>query len=252
MTMQNSKGMDPPRMIQEVPWLQAKLAIRESLRFDDFSAFRAFLQENLPYNSPSTRRQHAQTIALYFFPGQSLDVLPRRAWEAYRDDDLLEELMRHQYLAQEPTVAHFVASYLSTMAPGVILERSVLETYIEEVDPKNRPKMVRRLGETLRRLGFVVRQRQRDIVAQLKPGKTPFLLLVHRLFAPSPRIVTLRDILAHRFWLYLGLREEGEVRRILHEASAQSLIAGYARVDQLEQITTSYTLDQWLEKRLRL
>jgi hypothetical protein len=78
------------------------------------------------------------------------------------------------------------------------------------------------------------------------------LILIHHLFALTPRIVTLRDILADPFWRYLGFRQEETVRRTLHEANAGGLIAAYATVDQLEQITTRYTLDEWLEGRLQL
>jgi hypothetical protein len=165
---------------------------------------------------------------------------------------LLETLMRYQFLSQEPTLARFVVDHLAAMPPGSVLELTLLKAFVREVDPKNRPKMVQRLGQALRRMGFIVRERRQDMVAQLWPSKTSLLLVIHHLFAPTPRIVTLHDILADPFWHYLGFREKETIRRTLHEANARGLIAGYAIVDQLEQITTRYTLGAWFREQLQL
>jgi len=241
-----------PNMIQELPWKPAIQAIKDSVNFDDFATFRAHLEESLPYNSAATRERYAQTIIKYFFPNGTLGGLPERAWRAYRDAQVLEDLIRYQFLSQESTVAQFVVAHLGPMAPGSVLKHKSFKDFIEEVDPKGRSKMVERLGQALRRMGFVVRERQQDVAVQLRPSKTSLLLLIHHLFAPTPRIVTLRDILADPFWQYLGFRQEETIRRALHEANARGLIAGYATIDQLEQITTRYTLDEWLEARLQL
>lgn len=241
-----------PNMIQELPWTQAMQVIKESGQFQDFGAFRAHMEEHLPYNSAATRERYAQTIIKYFFPEASLGGLPERAWRTYRDDELLASLMRYQFLSQEPTVAQFVVDHLLPLAPGSILDLTLAKAFVQEVDPKNRSKMVERLGLALRRMGFIVREHQQDTVALLWPPKISLVIMIHYLFAPTPRIVTLRDILANPFWYYLGFREEESVRRILHEANARSSIASYAVVDQLEQITTRYTLGEWFEKRLQL
>ena len=241
-----------PNMIQELPWTQSLQAIRDSADFVDFAAFRAHLEQTLPFNSTYTRERYTRTVLKYFFPGGSLDTLTRRAWATYHDDVILEDLARYQLLTGEPTLARFVLTRLAPLAPGSVIGHDFLEDFVQEVDPKGRSKMVDRLGIVLRRLGLIVREHQQDVVAQLKPAKTSFLILAHHLLAPTPRIVTVSEIIGAPFWRYLGYREEETIRRILHEASAQGLIARYATVDQLEQITTRYTLDQWFEQALKL
>jgi hypothetical protein len=42
------------------------------------------------------------------------------------------------------------------------------------------------------------------------------------------------------------------VRAVLHDAQTAGLIARYSVVDQLEQITTRYTLEDYLRGALRL
>lgn len=241
-----------PNMIQEIPWPQALQAVKDSTDFTDFAAFRAHLEASLPYNSAYTRERYTRTVLKYFFPDASLNNLLTRVWRAYRDISILEDMLRYQLLDQEATLAQFVLTRLAPLTPGSVLEKSELETFIQEIDPQARPKMVDRLGKTVRRMGFMIYEQQQSIVTQLSPTKTSLLILIHHLFAPTPRIVPLAEILAHPFWRYLGFRDPETVRRILHEASAKGLIAGYATVDQLEQITTRYTLDAWLEQALRL
>jgi hypothetical protein len=48
------------------------------------------------------------------------------------------------------------------------------------------------------------------------------------------------------------MREEADVRVILRDAESAGLIARYAIVDQLEQITTRYTFDDYLAGAHRL
>jgi hypothetical protein len=241
-----------PNMIQELPWTQSLQAIKESAGFADFAAFREHLEQRLPFNSAYTRERYAQTILKYLFPGGSLDTLTRRAWATYHDDVILEDLARYQLMGGEPTLARFVLTRLAPLPPGSVIGHDLLEDFIHDIDPKARSKMVNRLGVVLRRIGLIVREHQQDVVAQLKPARTSFLILIHHLLAPTPRIVTVSEIVGAPFWRYLGYREEETIRRILHEASAQGLIARYATVDQLEQITTRYTLDQWFTQALRL
>jgi hypothetical protein len=79
-----------------------------------------------------------------------------------------------------------------------------------------------------------------------------FLLALHAKLAPTPRIVRLSDILSSAFWKLIGIREDATVRSILRDANAKGFIAKYAVVDQLEQITTRYSFDEYLTKAFRL
>ena len=78
------------------------------------------------------------------------------------------------------------------------------------------------------------------------------LVLLHARLAPTPRIVRLSELLNKTWWRLLGLREPDAVRRILREASAAGLIARYAVVDELEQVTTRYPAAEYLTQGRRL
>jgi hypothetical protein len=79
-----------------------------------------------------------------------------------------------------------------------------------------------------------------------------FLLVLHAKLAPTPRIVRLSDIINATFWKLMGIRDEATVRSILRDANAKGFIAKYAVIDQLEQITTRYSFDEYLAKTFLL
>jgi len=85
------------------------------------------------------------------------------------------------------------------------------------------------------------------------PTKTSFLILLHHLFAAkSVRTVELRNLVTNPFWKYLGYKSEDAIRALLREADAAGLVGKYVVADQLEQVTTCFTLDELLERRVRL
>ena len=82
--------------------------------------------------------------------------------------------------------------------------------------------------------------------------QTAFLLLLHAELAPAPRTVTVAEILAHPFWRCLGGRDPQQVRDALAAAAAAGAIDRYIHVDQLEQATTRFTLEELLDRKVRL
>jgi len=66
------------------------------------------------------------------------------------------------------------------------------------------------------------------------------------------RTVELRNLVANPFWKYLGFKSEDGVRALLREADAAGLVGKYVVADQLEQVTTCFTLDELLQRRVRL
>jgi hypothetical protein len=87
----------------------------------------------------------------------------------------------------------------------------------------------------------------------VNPTKTSLLLFTHYLFAATgARTVELKHILANPFWKYLGFKAEDAVRAAFREADAVGIFGKYVVADQLEQITTRWTLDEFLGQKPRL
>ncbi|MBM3302134.1 MAG: hypothetical protein FJY85_19555, partial [Deltaproteobacteria bacterium] len=66
------------------------------------------------------------------------------------------------------------------------------------------------------------------------------------------RTIELRYLFANPFWKYLGCKSEDAVRSVLRDADAAGLVGKYVVADQLEQVTTCFTLDEFLNRRMRL
>ncbi len=239
--------------LQDFPWDESIQAVKDSLRFDSYPAFAEHVFSTLPQNSPQTRRRYTNLIGRWFFPDRQLPGPAGRVWAAYGDEKVLRDVMRVCVLSQEPVVAAFIERFIRPAPPGAELQGNVFRTYIKETYGEFKRQSHQRLTRTLRELGFIVRIGQTWFTQALIPRPaTAFLILLHERFAPTPRIVSLARILADPLWWQVGYHAPAEVRETLHDAAAGGLIARFVAVDQLEQVTTRYTLDEWLARRLRL
>ncbi|MBM3189728.1 MAG: hypothetical protein FJZ90_13505 [Chloroflexi bacterium] len=241
-----------PASLQMFPWATCVAAVQDSARYPDFAAFYADLPYVLPQNSPETRRRTASLIARWYFPSRSLDSLPSLVWRAYRREDILVDIMRVMTLEAEPVVARFVVERVQPLPIGAEFGVSLARDYISTVYGRFVPKSYERLLTTARHLGFLGGKGERWHVTAHRRADNAFLLLLHDRFAPTPRIVRIADILASPFWKYLGLRSEDDVRSILRDAEAAQRIARYAKVDELEQVTTLYSAEEYVGRALTL
>lgn len=238
--------------LQDFPWEESIQAVKESLRFDSYPAFAAHVFNTLPQNSPQTRKRYVRLIGRWFFPDRQLPGFPARVWAAYADETILRDVMRVCVLSQEPVIAGFIQKFILPAPPGTRLQADAFRTYIEQTYGEFKRQSHERLTRTLHKLGFIARVGQAWFTRAIPRPATAFLLLLHQRFAPTPRIVPLEQVLADPFWWQAGYRTPDEVRETLHDAVAAGLIARFVVVDHLEQMTTRYSLDEWLAQGLRL
>ena len=246
--------MTQPSTLQSFPLEAGIQAIKDSVNFTDFEAFYRHLLESLPQNSPETRKRYASLVVRWLFPDRKLGGILPRAWQTYRDDQLLLELARVTVLEVEPVIARFVTEVIQSMPVGRDFDPAQARDFITSIYGAFKKDSYDRL------LSFNQAAGLSGEAEQVSPGvllpycrpTDALLILLHARLAPTPRIVRLSDLLAEPFWRYLGLRQPDEVRAILHDAHAAGLLARYSTVDQLEQVTTRYTLDEYLGRALRL
>jgi len=205
-------------------------------------------------NSLETRTRYAQSVIRWFFPGD-IDCLTRRVWIAYEDEQIESDILRYLYLAAEPIVGMCVESDLFPLENGMMIPATYFDRVLRSTlgqDPP--PKTQERLKSNLMRLGFLARERGKpDRLNSLVPNKTSTILLVHYLFAAEgPRTVEISRVLSNPFWKYLGYKSEDSVRAVMREADAAKLIGKYVVADQLEQVTTCYSLNELLIQKARL
>lgn len=241
-----------PSTLQSVAWETGLAAVKESVEFPTFEAFRTHLFDNMRQNSDEVRKRYGSLILLRLFPEKSLEGINPRIWRAYQDEKILEDMARITTLEAEPVIAKFVLEQILALSPGAVIENSVAQDYISAEFGTYKRDSFNRLRSALIHMGFVSAIPNGIMVQPIPLPDNAFLLALHAKLAPTPRIVRLSDILGASFWKLMGIREDATVRSILRDASAKGFIAKYAVVDQLEQITTRYSFDEYLTKAFRL
>jgi hypothetical protein len=242
------------KAIQDLLFTEGLLAAKLSRDADSLETLQVQLISQLPQNSAATRTRYAQSLVKWFFPDGLSSLLPRVA-VAYVDEAITSDVLRCCYLMAEPIVGVCVAECLFPLESGMRVPAHYLDRFLREyLGAEPPPRTSKRLKTNLMRLGFLGRSRgQPDHLLPVNPTPTSTLVLVHHLFAPAgPRTVELRHLFAHPFWKYLGYKAEDAVRGVLRAADVAGLVGKYVVADQLEQVTTCFSLDELLARGARL
>ena len=238
--------------LQDFP-LQASIqAVKASAGFKSYGDFYHYMLDHLPQNSPETRRRYASLVGKRYFPGLSLDSLLPRVWKAYRDEQILVDLMRVMALEAEPVIARFVLDKVWPLAVGQLFDAPVARAFIKDTFGVFKKQSYKRLLLTVRHLGFLGRYNGELVVEEIPTPANALLILLHDRLAPTPRIVRLGEVLDTTWWRFLGLKTAGAMRHILRGAEAAGLISRYTTVDELEQVTTRFTRDDYIVQARRL
>ncbi len=241
-----------PPTIQGIAWEPGLQAIKDSIAFSSFEGFRSHLQQNSRQNSEETRKKYANLIISRLFPEHSLNGINPRTWRTYRDEEILKDLARVTTLEAEPVISKFVLEQVMVLTPGSEIDNSVIKDFVSTQYGSFKRDSYQRMGQALKHMGFVVPKKDKLIVQPIPRADNAFLILLHARLAQTPRIVRVFDILHSQFWKLLGIREEETIRSILRDAHINGLIAKYILIDQLEQITTRYSYEEYLRNIVHL
>lgn len=242
------------KTIQDVLIPEGLLALRIAVEVRSMEELQDVLIKRLGQNSVETRRRYSQSIVKWFFQDGLNGLLPR-VWWAYGDDAIASDLLRWTYLDQEPIMGRCVAEALFPCENGLVIPATYFDKFLQDLLGEAPPDKTReRLKINLKKIGFLERLKSKpDKLLPVMAQKTSFLILLHHLFAAkSVRTVELRNLFVNPFWKYLGYKSEDAVRAVLREADASGLIGKYVVADQLEQVTTCFSLDEFIERRARL
>lgn len=121
------------KFFQDHMWRDSIFAIKLSCKISDFESFYGQLIEKLPQTSEETRRQGAGMIVKRFFSEKTLNQPTRLTWRSYKDEKLLQHLMRYQFLMSEPVIADFAKLNVLNREPGDHLEfRDLADSFLQQ------------------------------------------------------------------------------------------------------------------------
>lgn len=242
------------KAIQDVLIPEGLMALKLAHEATSPEQLQELLMTRLGQNSAETRRRYAQSVLKWFFPDGLEGLLPR-TWRAYEDETITADLLRWSYLNQEPIMGRCVAEALFPCENGLTIPATYFDKFLQDCLGEPAPEKTReRLKINLKRIGFLERAKGKpDRLVPVVTQKTSLLILVYHIFAPkSVKTVELRNLFANPFWQFLGYKSQDAVRAVLREADAKGLIGKYVVADQLEQVTTCFTLDELLQRKARL
>jgi len=239
--------------IQDTLFNEGLLAAKASVSVNTLLELQEALTKQLGQNSMETRVRYARSILRWFFP-DGLNGLARRVWVAYGDESIETDILRYLYLAAEPVMGA-CAEALFPLENGMQISTQYFDQFLNSFLGEPPPEKTRkRLKSNLMKLGFLHRARGKpDRLTTVMPAKTSLLILLHHLFSQQgTRTVELRRLLADPFWKFLGYKSEDAVRAVLREANAVGILGKYVVADQLEQVTTSMSADEFLTRKVHL
>jgi hypothetical protein len=238
--------------LQDFIWADSITLIKATTGFQHYDRFYAYMLDNLPQNSPETRSRYAGLIQRRYFPERSLAGLIPTVWRSYQDEKILTDVMRLTALEGEPVVAQFVLKHILPQPPGTILNLELAKAFIKEIYGEFKLNSYKRLLQSCRDLGWLGRYNGDLLIERIAPPANAFLILLHARLAPTPRIVRFGEIMEANWRLLLGLPDIDTLRHTLRRAEIAGLLARFARVDELEQITTRYSREEYLGQAMRL
>jgi len=253
-TIASPRGAVKQASIQDALLVEGLMAVKLAVGCQTLDELNQVLIKNLSQNSQETRRRYVQSITRWFF-ADGIGGLLTKAWRAYGDEAIMNDLLRWSYLANEPLMGACVADALFPLENGIAIPSAYFDRFLTAYLGQAPPEKTReRIKINFKKLGFLERAKGKpDRLISVAPQKTSFLVLLHHFFAPkSVRNVELRTLFANPFWKYLGYKSEDAVRDVLREADAAGVIGKYIAADHIEQVTTCYGLNEWLERGMRL
>ncbi|MEI6176960.1 MAG: hypothetical protein WCS43_08715, partial [Verrucomicrobiota bacterium] len=243
----------PQKTLQELHLKESLAALNQAEATTQISELRDVLASGLPQNSEITRLRYADSLIKWFFR-DGLNGFSLSAWRAYRDFPIQAAIHRYLYLSSEPIMAASVATVLPRLQEGIIVPSQYLITNTEKAIGHDLVALSRkRLLSSLRKLGFLEKSTGADRVAVPLFNGTAALLCLHHAFSvESVRTIEVSQIEENPFWYYMGLRNADQLRDFLRAADHAGLIGKYVVADRLEQITTSFTWRELIERGARL
>lgn len=239
------------RQLWDILWPDSIRAVQIAATSGSFEEFVARLPGEMTQTSSQTRARAVTTILSRYFADLTVDTLPCRVWRTWNDPALLEAVMGPLLLQSEPLLGRLVAERLHPIPPGSMLPLDFFRQYGDDVGGRNTINVSKRCAVAARHLGWIARVRGRSVRVQPRIDPTAVLLLLHREYALTPRIVDLEAVAAGPLWKYLGFVSVQELRTCIASFADRGLIARFVQVDRLDQFTTRFSLDELLERRVR-
>lgn len=213
------------------------------------------IAEKLRHNSNETRQRYGSAIHRRLFGhneiyGQTLIKVAR----AYQDEQIIEAVWRTIYFGVEPILGKTYLDIIWPREPGSAIGTAEIKNYVRTSWKSLDSKVVGRVALSLKQSNVIRKHGKDYIIGGFANLETPLLILFHMFFAQQSAATTVRlaSVEQNNFWKFLGYRSIDHVRVAFRKAEQLGYLARYSVVDNIEQVTTKYSLSSLIEKAPRL
>jgi len=217
---------------------------------DDIEQVKAFLRQNLHFNSVRTRRDYAAYIVKRMFPGEYADK-PLRQFASYYDDGTqsLRDICFYRFANSEPLMLDIILDALIPAMTAGKLSRDYIIAYLMERfghENKNIPYCVSAVINVLTSTQIASLDRKIIRIAYRDIALPAFAFILHSEFS-EPGMYDIQKIEDNRsiramFW------NPNSILTSLYELRNIGIINKVSEIDSVRQFTIKYDLQQVVEK----
>jgi hypothetical protein len=216
----------------------------EAIDFDSLDSYRQYLEENLPYNSITTRKRRVGHIINRLFTDGRIDTpLAYFASNASSSDDNKQALF-YEVLRGEPLAAKVADEFIWPALPNGYVGREVMREFIlrhlPDLSPASQTKVLNAIYKTYTLLS--IGTSEGDLLRfQIHKGTLEGFLYVLTSEFPKPGVYSFEALYSGpmRHWL---LWDKEWMRQQLYNLQDFGVIAKVSEIDTVRQFTTQ--LDQ--------
>jgi hypothetical protein len=216
--------------------------IPESIRFENVEGFKNYLEENLPYNSISTRRRRADYFINRYFPEKRINT-PLTFFSGKCSDQVdLSHAVFYETLKAEPFVARIAEDVVWPALPTGYVDKEILREFIvrhlEDLGTSSLNKMLRAIFKTYDLLS--VGEPEGDLLhIQIHKGTLEGFLYVLAAQYPRPGVYSFDSLYEGpmRHWL---LWDKEWMRQQLYNLQDAAIISKVSEIDTVKQFTLQH------------
>jgi hypothetical protein len=215
---------------------------------DQFVKINEFIQNNLNFNSQSTRKRYMNYIVTYLFPDKTVDKTLQIFASFYPNSQELRDVCFYRFCGSYPLIYDIFEELLIPNIGTGTVDKSYIKEYLKKRFPETKDMKSGSAGffEALTD-SQIARAEKKKLYFRYRDISVPsFTFVLHSEFS-KPGIYDIGKLEKNRTIRSL-LWDPEKILPTLYELRNQGLIAKVSEIDSIRQFTTRYTLEQAIEK----
>ena len=216
--------------------------IPEATNYESIETYKAYLEENLPYNSISTRQRRTSYIVNRYFPTGRVDTpITYFASNCSHEDDL-KPVLFYETLKAEPIAAKIAEELVWPSLPRGYVNREEMREfilrYLPDLGSASQTKVLRSIYKIYSFLSIGVEQ-ETLLRLQLHNGTLEGYLYILAAEYPEPGIYSFESLFdgPMRYWL---LWDKEWIRLQLYNLQDYGIITKISEIDTVRQFTLQF------------